>query len=510
MNIRQLLVPFGMALLTTWAIQYFFFGNKDQKSMQTVKSGQSFVAPVSSAEYKPLIREIDFIDAKRTSKKELTTFETPLATYVFSSDGACLHRFEVKREISGKASSLTTIFPLPETEKETRCFLLARNEKTPYYYRLLDVQEEAGLSSVTYGYDTDDITIIKKYTIFTDSYRVDLETTIEPKSNSPETLRLVFPSPLMPDIISSESINGIVAGMQGSLQKIPVGKIKPQEGWFAPAIFGTDSKYFAHAMIADVQGLVQRGYYADNQPRLISYLESKPITEKVVWNLSFYLGPKEYSALTTVDQRLDQVLDYSGWLAPIAKIALALLNWLYGYLKNYGWAIVALTVLMRLLLIPFSWRAQEGEKKAAEYKKKLQYLQQKYKHDPELLAQEKTELFKKHGMPGLSGCLPMLVQVPLFFALNRVLSSSIELYKAPFIGWITDLSATDPYYILPALLVVTMLLQGVLMDAQKRFMVIGMALVFGAVSINFASGLCLYILVSTLLSVGQSAWQRRS
>lgn len=508
MNVKDLLLPLGLALLTTWAIQYFFFGGKDQQ-MQQDRSGQSFVAPSSPVEYKPLIREIDFADDQNPIEQELTTVETPYASYVFSNEGACLYRFDAKREIDGAASTLTTIYPLSDEEKEGRCFLLALPTRTPYYYKLIDQQHEAGLTSLTYGYESADVRVIKKYTIFEDTYRIDLESTIESKNKQPLTARIVFPSPYMPEIASYDVINGLVAGAQGSVQKIPAHKITIQSGWFSPAIFGADNKYFVHALVDNAQGMVQRGYYAAAPQKLISYIESQPITDKATWNISFYIGPKEEQALAVVNERLEEALDYSGWLAPIAKLALALLKWLYSYLKNYGLAIIALTILLKLVMVPFTWRAEESAKKRVEFQKKLQYLQQKYKHDAEMLAQERAELIKKHGMPGLSGCLPLLIQIPVFFALNRVLSSSIELYKAPFVGWITDLSATDPYYILPALIVIMMLIQAVSAEPQQRFAVIAMALVFGAISANLAAGLCLYILVSTMLSVGQTAMQRR-
>lgn len=507
MNIKDLLLPLGLALLTTWAIQYFFFGGKNQQAEQD-RSGQGFVAPSSPVEYKPLVREIDFIDDQRAVTHELTTIETSHARYVFSNEGACLYQFDVKREINGVANKLTTIYPLADEEREGRCFLLALPAKTPYYYNLIDRHDEPGLTSISYKYESDEIAVIKKYTIFDDTYRIDVEIAIEPKNKQLLTARLIFPSPYMPEAASHETVNGLIAGAQGSMQKIPSNKITAQSGWFAPALFGSDNKYFVHASVDNAQSMIQRGYYAAIPEKLLSFIESGVITGKTVWNLSFYIGPKEEQALVVVNKRLEEALDYSGWLAPIAKIALALLKWLYSYLKNYGLAIIALTVLLKLMMIPFTWRAEESVKKRAEFQKKLQYVQQKYKHDAEMLAQERAELIKKHGMPGMSGCLPLLLQIPVFFALNRVLSSSIELYKAPFIGWITDLSATDPYYILPAFIVIMMIMHALSADRQQRFAGIAMALVFGAISANLAAGLCLYILVSTLLSVMQTGMQK--
>jgi YidC/Oxa1 family membrane protein insertase len=184
-----------------------------------------------------------------------------------------------------------------------------------------------------------------------------------------------------------------------------------------------------------------------------------------------------------------------------------LLKFLYSLIGNYGLAIIVLTVLVKLLLLPFTYKSEASMRQQAEVQKKLAYLQQRYKDDPEKLNQERTELIRKHGMPGLGGCLPLLLQLPLFIALSRVLYSSIELYKAPM-WWIPDLSASDPYYILPIGVAIVMLLQAATVDAKQRLSVIAMALVFGALTVNFASGLALYIFVSTLLTVVQTSTLR--
>jgi YidC/Oxa1 family membrane protein insertase len=511
MNGKDILLPLGLALITTWVIQYFFFNTRDTQGSKQERSGQSFVAPETPLECKPLLREVNFIDEKRSTRAELTSIETPLATYVFSTDGACLYRFDAKRTIQGAAHSLTTIFPLSEADREGRCFLIGLAEKTPYYYQLIQKKEEGDIIEIMYGYQSQQasVNIIKKYILFKDTYRIILEMTLEPLENSAVTPRIIFPSPLMPEIVSYDAINALVGGVNSGVQKIPMAKVTSTSGWFDPLLFGTDNKYFVHALVGDQQKFAKRGYYSAAKDKLLSIVEGPTITEKTTWALSFYVGPKEEAALAVVSERLEHTLDYSGWLAPIAKVALALLKWFYNYLKNYGLAIIALTLLIKLIMLPFTWHAEQSVKQRAEFQRKLQYLQQKYKHDQNLLAQERAELIKKHGMPGLAGCLPILIQIPIFFALNRVLSSSIELYKAPFYGWITDLSATDPYFILPLLIIISMLLQAATADKQQRFAVVAMALVFGAISANLAAGLCLYILVSTVLSVGQTALQRK-
>jgi YidC/Oxa1 family membrane protein insertase len=116
---------------------------------------------------------------------------------------------------------------------------------------------------------------------------------------------------------------------------------------------------------------------------------------------------------------------------------------------------------------------------------------------------------RKHGFQDMAGCLPLLLQIPMFFALSRVLSSSIELYQAPFFFWIKDLSAHDPYLILPLLIGLTMIVQAGFADKQQRASILVMALIFGAFTTTLSAGLALYIFVSTFLSVAQTAFQKK-
>ena len=212
-------------------------------------------------------------------------------------------------------------------------------------------------------------------------------------------------------------------------------------------------------------------------------------------------------ALSLVDSRLEGVLDY-GWFAPFSKLLLYLLNFFYGLLKSYGLAIIAVTLLVRLVMVPFTLKGEQSQRKHQEAQKKLQYLEQKYKHDPELLAREKAEFARKHGVPGLLGCLPLLLQIPVFIGLQRVLTNAIELYKVPFL-WVPDLSARDPYYIFPALVGMGMIAQMAQSgDPRQRIANILLAIIIAAVTANLSAGLTLFICVSTLLGLAQTALQK--
>jgi YidC/Oxa1 family membrane protein insertase len=511
MKFKELLLPVALALITTWAIQYFFFQSSGEQSEQ-VQSGQSFTAPKTMTELKPRNTEVDFADVHRTKEAVRTEIKTKGAHLIFSTDGSSLEQLEFKQVSSG-APSLKTISPLSDFEKERHCFLVAFPEKTPYFYDLIGKQEFDDKIEVAYQADYVGNTVLKKYTVYKNTYKIDLELEIKPKSETQESfdIRIFFPSPRVKELENNDVISAITTNEKGNIVKVARDRLNIEEGRFAPTLFGTDDRYFVHAMIEDAQGFTTRAYdHFVGKDMIYSILENSALAKKDVkinkWKISFYFGPKEESAMAQVDPRLEQTLDYSGILAPISKFLLYILKLLYSFLKNYGLAIIAMTILVKLILLPFTYRAEEGMKKRAEFDKKLKYIQQKYKDDREALARERAELIKKHGMPGLSGCLPLVLQLPIFIALSRVLSSSIELYKAPFL-WIPDLSARDPYYIIAILTALTMASQAITMagaDAKQRVSTLVMALIIGAVTTSLASGLALYIFMFTFLGVIQT------
>jgi len=515
MNIRELIAPMILSVLTMWMVQYFFMGKQSSADQEnSIRSGQQFVAPETREATKPLQREIDFIDEKRPHVAQETVVETQNAHYVFSTDGASLDRIEFKRGLHGRHDTITTVFPLPDSDKEQRCFLVALNEKTPYYFELIGHQETNDEHVISYKYDREnsDAVIIKTYTVYKNRYQVDLTLDVTPKKegNTVEA-RLFFPSPVMPDIASSDIISAITTNEQGSIKKIQQKSLDIQTGWFVPTIFGTSNKYFTHVMRADTDSFSQRAYYKINRQKgLITILESRPIEQQKSWTLSFYMGPKENTALISVDDRLEQILDYSGWLSSISKLLLKILKLLYSYIGNYGFSIIALTLLMHLILLPFTLKGDESMRKADQMKKKMEYLKQKYHNDPQRLKFERDELVRKHGFGGMGlGCLPRLLSLPIFFALNSVLGSSIELYGAPFFGWIQDLSLPDSYYVLPVMISLSMLCNSYYVPASSRPFSIIMALVMGAFMANWAAGVALYVTINTLLIVIQSFLQKR-
>jgi YidC/Oxa1 family membrane protein insertase len=512
MKFQDVLVPLVFTVLMVWGLQYFVINKHLPSTTGEIKSGQSFTAPLSDQVIKPLRTEINFIDQQSTPKV-VTEIETTGALYKFSTDGGTLEQLTYKRLPQGHQSPLTMTIMPPVLEREDYSFLVGLNDATPFYYQLVDKQESPETVKVVYQASTPQAMIRKEFIVFKDTYKLDLIVTVAPLATLSEPLqaRLFLPAPFMSDAHLKDTVSAILYNENNKLQKIKPADVK-QQLWVAPTFFGAENRYFVNSLLEDPDHFVQRGYYKiTNVSPLTAVIESVPVHAKTSWKLSFYCGPKEAHQMALVDSRLEQTLDY-GWLGGIAKILRSALDYLFKYVKNYGWAIVVLTILMKIIMLPITWRAEQGGKaaaKQAEFQKKLQYLEQKYKHDRETLAREQLKLYKKFGTSSAGGCLLPLLQAPIFIGLNRVITNSIEFYQAPFVGWITDLSAPDAYYLLPLLSAVGLGMQTASSgDVRKRLVSLLIAAMVAGIFAGFPAGVTLYLAVSSLLGVLQAKIQQ--
>lgn len=495
-SFKDFIIPLGLVLLTMWGINTYFFKNN-----QSEKEEHTFVAPTSGAVIKPINSVVDFGTEKRKSAPIISHIETTWGSFDFSTDGASLETAAFKKQDSNQNQPVYTVFS--SDNKAERFFLIALSEKTPFYYDLVNQGETENAYFVTYQNSNEECRIEKNFLIHKNINKIDLTLTIDPHHNKTVQARVLFESPVMSDL-HQDMVSSVVVDGKNSFIKTARTSLKEGQGWVKPAIFGVDNKYYLHALVGDTDQFVQRAYYKfENKNALITILEGPEVAQKASWNLSFYMGPKDTTIMAVVDERLDQAAHYYGWLASLSKLLLFLLKWLNQYFNNFGISIIVLTLLMKLVLFPFSFRGEKGMAKSKENQKKLAYIEQKYKNDPDKLAQERANFIRNHGLPGLGSCLPMLIQMPVFFALNRVLSNAPEMYKAPFL-WMSDLSAADPYYVFPACIFLGMLINAFMVDAQQRSTMLMIAVVIGVFSVNFSAGLSLFIFVGTILGFLQA------
>ena len=219
-----------------------------------------------------------------------------------------------------------------------------------------------------------------------------------------------------------------------------------------------------------------------------------------------YIGPQETDKLQKVAPGLDLVVDY-GWLTILAAPLFWLLKWIHGIVGNWGWAIVILTVLIKLVFYPLNAKAGRSMAQMKVLAPKMEKLKELYGDDRQKLNQAMMELYRTEKINPLGGCLPIVVQIPVFIALYWVLLASIELRHAPWWGWIQDLSAPDPFFILPVIYAVSMFVQTKLnpqpADPVQARIMLAMPIVFSIFFLFFPAGLVLYWVVQNLLSIVQ-------
>jgi len=245
-----------------------------------------------------------------------------------------------------------------------------------------------------------------------------------------------------------------------------------------------------------------------------------------------YVGPKEYDRLKTLGSGLEKAVHFGGFPLPqsygglpmewIAVPILWLLRWFYGYAHNYGVAIILLTVITKVVFFPLTLKSLRSMKAMQALQPQINALRSKYKSDPQRIQRETMELYREHRVNPLGGCLPMVVQIPVFYALYVALSVAVEIQNAPFVCfgrffgmdlWICDLAAQDPTYVLPILMGVSMFVQQKMTptmgDPRQAKMMLFMPVVFTFMFLNLPSGLVLYWTLSNVFQIAQQLYMER-
>ncbi len=223
-------------------------------------------------------------------------------------------------------------------------------------------------------------------------------------------------------------------------------------------------------------------------------------------NSRLYSGPQEEKVLEALSPGLDLVKDY-GWLAMLSKPLYWLLDKLFGFIQNWGWSIAALVLLLKIAFYWLNAKAYSSMAKMKAINPKIMEMRERLKNDPQKMQQEMMKIYREEKVNPMGGCFPIMVQIPVFIALYWVLLSSVEMRNAPWILWIHDLSAPDPFFILPVVMTLTTLLQTALNPAppdpmQAKLMWI-MPLVFSVMFFFFPAGLVLYWITNNILSIAQ-------
>jgi YidC/Oxa1 family membrane protein insertase len=230
-------------------------------------------------------------------------------------------------------------------------------------------------------------------------------------------------------------------------------------------------------------------------------------------SLHGYMGPKEYNTLEALNPTLTNVIEY-GWFTFIAKPMFTMLQYIHNYVGNWGWTIVIVTILVKLILFPLSHKGMVSMNRLKELAPKIKAIQEKYGDDKQKASMHMMELYQKEGANPMGGCLPIILQIPVFFAIYRVLLNAIELKGAEWILWIEDLAVMDPWFVLPILMGATMFLQqkitpNTMTDPMQQKMFQWLPVLFTFFFLWFPAGLTLYWFVNNLFTVGQQYYVNR-
>lgn len=541
MEQARMFIAIGLSFLVFFVWQYFFV--EPQPPAQTAdKHAESVPDPsqTASVEQKSVAPPLalpapDEIPVQRDARK--ITISTPLYRTVISEKGAVFTSFVLKdyRENMG-AGSLQKELIVPEIGQGN--FTIGFDQNTVSGMKdavfSLDVEsaeitvsDRPHILNFTWVSPTG-MSVHKRYTFSPDSYRIGLDLTVNNPSEQAFQAR-PYLSILHPVANKKQTygFEGPSALIDGKLHEVSVKKIPDQNtlqgriAWVA-----LQDRYFMASIIPEEEldavmrlalvgdGIVEAQYLG---PEVVVV----PGTQKSI-AYSLFMGPKNIQILKSIGHELSRAIDF-GMFDFIAKPLVWLLNFIYGFIPNYGVAIIILTIITKILLWPLGNKSYKSMNEMKKLQPLMAEIREKHKNDKKKMNEEVMGLYKTYKINPVGGCLPMVAQIPIFFALYQMLYQAIELRHAPFFLWIDDLSAPDrlfdfnfsipfmdPPYGIPVLTIImgaTMFLQQKMSpppgDPTQAKMMMFLPLVFTVIFINFSSGLVLYWLVNNVLSIAQ-------
>lgn len=547
-----LAIVLSLAVLITYQI-FFIKPPATQKpaapqtSANPVKTEQAPVGAVASSAGQAAIPSVSKAAPVAPEAPPRDIFvETPNYTAVFSTRGAALKSLKLKHYYKDCHECTDDIWP-----KVKGVFTGARDidkPKTKDFVELVDVRESMPYPlAVTFPDSAGDIApdgvfdtaatklnlieskdrqqlvfsktsggikVEKIFTFDPTSYSVNLEVKVHNLTQAPITqiprinwYQYVDPQKKEDDY----GHEGPAVSVGGSVERQEVKKLE-NEKVLGPNVLwgGFESKYFIAAVIPENPS-VTNIVMARNGGDMISVgmkgqKEVIPAGQNSIFSYSLYLGPKKYDILKPLGVGLESSLDF-GWFKWLAIPFLYILNFLQGFVVNYGIAIIILTTAIKIIFWPLGNLSYKSMKEMKALQPKIEALKEKHKNDQAKIGQETMALYREHKVNPFSGCLPLLIQIPVFFGLYKALMYSIELRHSPFFFWIQDLSAKDPYYITPIIMGATQFLQQKMTPAmgdptQQKVMLL-MPVIFTFFFLNFPSGLVIYWLFNNILSIGQ-------
>lgn len=500
MDKRTLLaIILSIAILIGW--QYFFAKPlprqpaKEQATREKKEEKQPMPArPVAIPSPMPVI----------PSEEKEVKVETELYSAILSSTGGVIKKWELKKYKDKDGMTVVlqkgqSIYPPLSIGTQSNLSLSKVNFNVSGSDINLDKNTNTG--SIVFEHTNSEYFIKRTYTFYYNTYKFDLKDEVK---GFPEYWITVGTDFGISDRRDTSAHLGAILLKDAERIELDAKKLKEGKSyqgglkWIAQ-----EDKYFFAGIVPMNQVDEARAWNV--QDASVIAFKGRP----GINNFLVYAGPKEHDRLKELNVGLEHIIDF-GFFSIISRPLFWLLKFFYKFIGNYGWAIVLLTIITRIPFIPLINKSQKAMKKMQEIQPRMQEVREKYKKDPQRMQKEIMELYKKHKVNPLGGCLPILLQIPVFFALYKILSVAIELRGAPFMLWINDLSVKDPYYILPIVMGITMVIQQKMTpssaDPKQAKLMMFMPVIFTFMFLNFASGLVLYWLVNNILSIAQQLY----
>lgn len=528
MENKRVIMAVVLSLIVLVGWQYLFppkpqAPNPDAPAQQQAAATPEPAAPAPKAET---------LSAFAPTPGKKVTVETPLYKAVLNASGGVLEQFSLKRyrQTIEPGSPLVELVTAKSRGKAPLGLILNGSptwQNVEWAVEGGDLSLDAAASGTLVFTGRVGDTIVKRVLTFSgDSYLIGEKLSLSNAGGAPTRDRLSMT--VAADRLSAEgdSYNPTQAafldtsGLElfGNEKKLAEGVADEKVVRWGAVM----SNYFLVGVVPEAEGLRGKAKMEDGIFRVAVDRDGIdiPAGGRADMDISYYLGPKAPNYLSLAPHNLSASIDY-GWFDFVAKPLLKLLHFFYDYVGNYGVAIVLLTVLIKVIFWPLSHKSYKSMEQMKKLQPLLTQLREKHKDDRQKMNEEMMQLYKTYKVNPAGGCLPMIVQIPVFFGLYQALLHSIELRHAAFITylpftdmiWLADLSTKDPFYITPLIMGATMFLQQKMTPApgdptQAKIMLL-MPVVFTFMFLNFSSGLVVYWLVNNVISISQQWWMLR-
>lgn len=545
MEQARLLIALALSFLVILVWQ-FFFVDREVKNAPTPTTAQeqltepdqpSVTAPQSVESATGVTAADSEVHAVTTGAAETITVDTPLYRLAINGQGAAFTSYVLKnyreavekdaplkeliRQKPGLATITTTFAGNSVAGLDKAVFSASIDSQE---LKVSDTPQELTFSHTS----ANGVTIEKRFRFSPESYVIGLDVTVINRSDQAILDSLILN--LNADAPAKKRVYGFIGPSVMIDQKVEEIAVKDldEKNSFSGSInwVALQDRYFMSSLAPQQAqaAAVKLALLNDNilQSQFIQPQQNLGPGTRFSYSYDLFFGPKSTQLLDTIGHDLKKSVNF-GWFDILARPCLWVMNKIHGVIPNYGVAIILLTILIKLVLWPLGTKSYKSMAEMKKIQPLMQEIREKYKNDKKRMNEEVMALYRAYKVNPVGGCLPMLVQLPIFFALYRMLYQAIELRHAPFFGWIKDLSAPDrlfqfdfsiPFmeapYGIPVLTLVmgaTMLLQQKMSPpmgdpAQAKMMML-MPVVFTFIFINFSSGLVLYWLVNNVLSIGQ-------